>query len=106
METMKTLSNNFFTNIINPQQHIVTNLSGRFLVTSNQGNKYLFVLYQYNSNKMMLRPKKNKTDKEFICFVQDLHGHLNTNVLKPSYMQLDNKASPAFQDLMKEKSIG
>ena len=106
MEILETCSNHIFTDIINPQQHIVTNLSGRFLVTSNQGNKYLFVLYQYNSNKMMLRPKKNKTDKEFIRVVQDLPGNLNTNVLKPSYMQLDNEASPAFQDLMKEKSIG
>ena len=63
MEALETCSNHIFTDIINPQQHIVTNLSGRFLVTSNQGNKYLFVPYKYVSNSIMVRPMNSITDK-------------------------------------------
>ena len=48
---------------------------------------------------------KNRTDKEFICVFQDLHGHLNTRGLKPNYMRLDNEASPTFQTLLKDKCI-
>ena len=63
METMKTLSNNFFTNIINPQQNISTDLTVRFPVTSNQKNKYLFVLYKHERNSIILIKMKNRMDK-------------------------------------------
>ena len=46
-----------------------------------------------------------RTDKEFICVFQYIHGHLTTRVLKPNYIQLDNEASPAFQALLKYKCI-
>ena len=39
METLDTCSNQVFTNIIDPQQCIATNPTGRFPVTSNRGNK-------------------------------------------------------------------
>ena len=43
-ERLKTCSNHVFTNIIDPQERISTNLTGRLPVTSNRGNKYLFIL--------------------------------------------------------------
>ena len=48
---------------------------------------------------------KNRMDKEFIRVFQDLHGHLITSCLNPNYIILDNGASPAFQDIRKEKCI-
>ena len=63
METLETLSNNVFIEIIDPQQRIATNLNKRFPVTSNWGNKYLFVLYEYDSNNILLSPMKNRTEK-------------------------------------------
>ena len=58
----------------------------------------------YDSNIIMLRPMKNITYKEFIHVFQDLHDHLNTRGLKRNYTQLENEASYAFQDLLKEKN--
>ena len=48
---------------------------------------------------------KNKTDNDFICVFQDLHGHLTTMVLTSNYIRLGNEASPAFKALLKEKCI-
>ena len=45
MEVLETRSNHVFANIIDPQQQIATNLTGRLPVTSNRVNKYLFILY-------------------------------------------------------------
>ena len=45
METLDTHSNHVFSNIIDPQQWIATDLSERLPVTSGRGNKYLFILY-------------------------------------------------------------
>ena len=39
-----------FTNIIDHKQQIDTDLIGKLPVTYNRGNKYLFVLYDYDSN--------------------------------------------------------
>ena len=86
METLETHSNHVFTDIINPQQWIATNLTRRFPVTSNRVNKYLFILYNYDSNCVLVLPMKNSIDKEFIRVFQDLHGHLTTRSLNSNYM--------------------
>ena len=91
---METRSNHVFTKIIDPQQRIETDLTRRFPVTSNRGNKYLFILYEYDRNCILVCPMKNRMDKEFIRVFQDIYGHLTTRGLNPNYMQLDNDASP------------
>ena len=94
METLETNSNHIFTKIIDPQQQITTYLTGRSSVTSSIGNKYLFILYDYDINCILVGPMNNRTDKEFIHVFQYLHVHLTTRVLKPNYIQLDNEAYP------------
>ena len=105
MEILETRSNHVFTKIIDTQERIVTDLTGRFPVNSNRGNKYLFILYDYNRNCILVRPMKNRTEKYFICVFQYLHGHLTTRGIKPNYMLLDNEVSPSFQALLKYKCI-
>ena len=96
METLEILSNHVFTKIIHPKQWIATNLTGIFPDTSNRGKKYLFILYDYDINCILVRPMKNRTKKKFINVFQDIHGLLTTRGLKPNYMQLDNDKSPEF----------
>ena len=88
METLETRSKNVFDKIIYHQQRIATDLTERLPVTSNRVNKYLFILYNYNSNCILVRPMKNRTDKLFIRVLQDLHGNLNKRGLKPNYMKM------------------
>ena len=94
MEILKILPNHAFTKIIDPQQWIATDLTGRFPVTSNRGNKYLFILYYYNSNIIPVITTKNRKYKEFIRVFQDLQKHLTTRGLNTNYMYLYNEASP------------
>ena len=40
---------------------IYTDQSGRFPVTSSEGNKYILLIYDYDSNAILTEPIKNRT---------------------------------------------
>ena len=58
---------------------------------------YLFVLYDYDMNIILVRLMKVITYNKCIQVLKDLNGKLLTRGLKPAYMQLDNEAPPEFQ---------
>ena len=94
-----------FIKIIDPQQRLATDLTGRLPVISKQEHKYLFIIYEYDSKSILIHPMKARTDTKFIHILQDLHEHLITRGLNPNYMGLENEASLELQDLLKEKEI-
>ena len=103
MKPMVQRTNTVFNKIIEHKRQIATDLTGKAPVTSNRGNKYLFVLYDYERNCILIHPMKSRSDSEFIRVFTDLHEHLLTRGLKPAYMRLENGASPAFQRELKAK---
>ena len=98
-------TNTVFTKVINHKWQIATDLTGKFPVTSNRVNKYIFVLYDYYSNCILIRPMNSRSDSEFIWAFTDIHEHLLTRGINPTYMRLDNEASPAFQGELKVNNI-
>ena len=48
---------------------------------------------------------KSITDKEFLRVFQDIHKHLTTRGLKPSYLILDNKYLPSIRSAIQYKGI-
>ena len=97
MKPMAQRTNKVFIKTIKHRRQIETDLIGKFYVTSNRGNKYLFVLYEYDSNSILIRLMKAILDREFIRFFEYLHVHLLTTGIKPSYTRLENEVSPTFQ---------
>ena len=51
-------TNTVFTNIIDHTRQISTDLTVKSPVTSNRGNKYIFVLYYYDRNCILIHPMK------------------------------------------------
>ena len=98
-------TNKVFTKIINHKLQITTDITGKFPVTSNRVNKYLFLLYEYNNNGIFIRPIKAKSDINLMQVFKYLHGHLLTMELNPEYMILYNEASPGFQSELTSKDI-
>jgi hypothetical protein len=43
----------------NTKGQIYSDLTGRFPVTSSRGNKYLLVVYDYDSNAIIAEPRKH-----------------------------------------------
>ena len=97
MTPLAQFTNTVFTKIINHKRQIATYLTGKFPVTSNRGNKYIFVLYKYDRNSILILPLKAISESEFIRVFKDLHESLLTRGINPEYMRLDNETSPNFQ---------
>jgi hypothetical protein len=76
---------------------IYTDLTGAFPVTSLEGNKYILILYDYNSNAILAAPMKNRSDVEALQAYEKLYTILRQRGLKPALNILDNEASTALK---------
>jgi hypothetical protein len=57
---------NFIYAAITETIQIYKDLKGRFPTTSLSGNKYILILYDYDSNSVLSAPVKNRGDKEMV----------------------------------------
>ena len=62
-------------------------------VTSSRGYKYIFVLYVYDVNPILLENMKNRTQEEHLCAYNALYLCLICAGFKPKLHCLDNEAS-------------
>jgi hypothetical protein len=72
---------------------IYTDQTGRFPVVSSKGNKYIMILYDYDSNAILAQPIKDRTAPELLKAFQVMEQELVARGLKPKLMKLDNEAS-------------
>jgi hypothetical protein len=84
---------------------IYTDQTGRFPVTSSRGNKYLFVLYDYDSNAILAEPIKSRQQDELLRAYTKLILYLKTRGLTPKLQRLDNECSTAMKAEMDTQEI-
>jgi hypothetical protein len=72
---------------------IYTDQTGRFPVVSSKGNKYIMILYDYDSNAILAQPIKDHTAPELLKAFQIMEEVLVARGLKPNLMKLINEAS-------------
>jgi hypothetical protein len=72
---------------------IYTDQTGRFTVVSSKGNKYIMILYDYDSNAILAQPIKDRTARELLKAFQFMKQELAVRGLKPKLMKLENEAS-------------
>jgi hypothetical protein len=71
---------------------IYTDQTGRFTVVSSKGNKYIIILYDYDSNAVLAQPIKDRTAPELLKAFQVMEQELVARDLKSKLMKLDNEA--------------
>jgi hypothetical protein len=84
---------------------IYTNLTGRFPTTSLSGNKYILILYDYDSNIVLSAPMKNRGDKDMIRAFDILIQSLIIRGLKPHFQRLYNEESLALRNYLTKQGI-
>lgn len=84
---------------------IYTDQTGRFPVQSSQGNKYLMVLYDYDSNAILAEPLKNRNDTTILAAFEKMHNQLIASGLKPALHILDNEASNILRRFLSKQDI-
>jgi hypothetical protein len=76
---------------------IYTDQTGQFPVKSSQGNQYILVLYDFDTNAILTEPLKNRSGNEILQAYQKLHKYLTDRGFKPKTHWLDNEASTALK---------
>jgi hypothetical protein len=84
---------------------IYTAQTGRFSVVSSKGNKYIMILYYYDSNAIMAQPIKDRTALELLRAFQVMEQESVARGLKPKLMKLDNEASNLFKTYLHQQNI-
>jgi hypothetical protein len=84
---------------------IYTDQTGRFPVISSKGNKYIMVLYDYDSNAILAQPIKSRTASELLKAFQLMEQELVAKGLKPKLMKLDNEASKLLKNYLYKQEI-
>ena len=79
-----------------PTGKLYTNLTGRFPVQSNRGNKYILVAYHFDSHSIPVKPLKSRHDNDAIKAYEDIYSMLTQRGPKPQLHWFDNEASKAL----------
>jgi hypothetical protein len=65
-------------------------------VVSSKGNKYIMILYDYDSNEILAEPIKDRTAPELLKAFQVMEQELVARGLKPKLVKLDNEAQARY----------
>jgi hypothetical protein len=84
---------------------IYSDLTDRFPTTSLSGNKYMLILYDYDSNSILSAPMNNRGDKEMVRAFDLLIQYLILRGLKHLLQRLDNEASLALRNYLTKQGI-
>jgi hypothetical protein len=84
---------------------ISTDQTGRFPVVSSKGNKYIMILFDYDSNAILAQPIKDRTAPELLKAFQVTEQELVARGLKPKIMKLDNEASKLLKTYLHQQDI-
>jgi hypothetical protein len=84
---------------------IYTDQTGRFPVVSSKGNKYIMILYDYDSNAILAQPIKDRTDPELLRAFQVMEQELVARGLKPKLMKVENEASKLLKTYLHQQNI-
>ena len=79
-----------------------TDQTGRFPVTSSNGNKYILVTYNYDSNTIHVEPLKKIPGLDLTKSYQKLHRLLTNRGSKPHLHILDNECPNVLKNFMRE----
>eukprot|EP00957_Ditylum_brightwellii_P023340 1762152-Ditylum_brightwellii.AAC.1 len=84
--------------VIKHTNKIYTDLTGKFPYCSSKENQYVFVLYDYDGNNIMVEWIKNQSEDELIRAYKKLIKFYTLRGIKPIMHVMDNEASQAFQE--------
>jgi hypothetical protein len=96
---------NYIYYVVMDTNQIYTDLMGRCPKTLLSGNKYILILYDYDSNIVHSAPMKNRGDKDMVRAFDLLMQSLIIHCLKPDLQRLDNEASLALRNYLTKQGI-
>ena len=84
---------------------VYTDQTGRFLVTSSSGHKYICILYAYDANAILAEPIKSQTITSILRAYIKIHKYLTQQGFKPRTHWLENEAAQSIKDFDTNNSV-
>ena len=84
---------------------IYSDFCGSFPFTLISGNKYIFVMYEYNNNSILVLAMKNMTDSKIYRVFERKILFFNKQGFKSNLHFLDNEASTALRTTIEDNKI-
>ena len=88
-----------------PKDTAYSDLTGRFPFRSSRGNEYLLVVYDYDSNAILVEPLKNRTASVITKAWEKIHTTFKNRGVAPNLYILDNEISGDFKDALKKNTV-
>jgi hypothetical protein len=79
--------------------------TGRFPTKSAKGNKYVIVLYDYDTNNILTEPIKSIKDQEIVRSYNKLDQELVDHGSKPRLQRMENACSNALRSILNQHDI-
>jgi hypothetical protein len=91
-----------YATIFEPTGKIFTDLTGRFIAASSNGNNYMVVIYDYDSNLIWAEPITSRSATNILQAYKKLHKILCDAGMRPALQRMDNECSDILKQFMKE----
>ena len=99
-------SHHCYAAIVDPTSgQIHTDQTGKFIIASSTGFNYILVLYDYDSNSILVEPMRSRTGPCILQAFQTLHARLVAAGLRPKLHRLDNECSSALKQFLVDVDI-
>ena len=82
--------------IMDTHSEAFTDLTGPFSYESSRGNRYIFLLYTYGLNRILIECMKNRGDSEMEGVLETCYARLEEVGIKPAMNVLDSECSAAI----------
>ncbi|KAL7549470.1 hypothetical protein ACHAWF_012740 [Thalassiosira exigua] len=82
-----------------------TDLTGHFPFTSARGNRYLFFLYTYDGNAILMETMKSRADNEMKRVYEKTYQRFEKRGIKPQFNIMDNEASNMICEWMEKENV-
>jgi hypothetical protein len=101
----RTRTNWVFMQPIQVTGQIYSDQTGCFPTTSSHSNKYIMIVYDYDSNAILAEPITSRTKAELLHAYTKLHTYLCDRGLKPILQRLDSEAPGKLRHFMTDHDV-
>ena len=84
---------------------IYSDQTGKFTIPSSNGNKYVMVVYDYDSNCIFAEPLVSRKATSILAAFKRVLIKLKAAGLKPKFQRLDNECSKILKDFLTQEGI-
>jgi hypothetical protein len=79
--------------------------TGKFPAVSSEGNKFVMVLHDVNSNSSWAEPMKNQIGGELILACNRVFTRMRQQGINPKHQILNNQASESYKDAIRASGM-